>query len=138
MFYSVAKKSDKNLMTIGNLAVCFGPSLLRPEEETVASIMDIKFYNIVVEILIENCERIVAGPPQDTVCNISSTQNAISSRSRTEDASTSCGNGTPFLRYPVHSNMSSPHSHVSFIYIYIIYYLILNFKGFNIIIWYII
>ncbi|XP_006613814.1 rho GTPase-activating protein 26 isoform X2 [Apis dorsata] len=110
--YSVAKKSDKNLMTIGNLAVCFGPSLLRPEEETVASIMDIKFYNIVVEILIENCERIVAGPPQDTVCNISSTQNAISSRSRTEDASTSCGNGTPFLRYPVHSNISSPHGHL--------------------------
>lgn len=129
----MAKKSDKNLMTIGNLAVCFGPSLLRPEEETVASIMDIKFYNIVVEILIENCERIVAGPPQDTVCNISSTQNAISFRSRTEDASTSCGNGTPFLRYPVHSNISSPHGHVSFIYIYVtVYYLILNFKAYNI------
>lgn len=50
-------------MTVGNLAVCFGPTLLRPEEETVASIMDIKFYNIVVEILIENCERITKGPP---------------------------------------------------------------------------
>lgn len=53
-------------MTVGNLAVCFGPTLLRPEEETVASIMDIKFYNIVVEILIENCERITAGPPQES------------------------------------------------------------------------
>ncbi|XP_058797448.1 rho GTPase-activating protein Graf-like isoform X1 [Phymastichus coffea] len=61
----VALKCDKNLMTVGNLAVCFGPTLLRPEEETVASIMDIKFYNIVVEILIENCERITAGPPVD-------------------------------------------------------------------------
>lgn len=65
-FFRVAKKCDKNLMTVGNLAVCFGPTLLRPEEETVASIMDIKFYNIVVEILIENCENIVAGPPQDS------------------------------------------------------------------------
>lgn len=53
-------------MTVGNLAVCFGPTLLRPEEETVASIMDIKFYNIVVEILIENCERITKGPPQES------------------------------------------------------------------------
>ncbi|XP_031788120.1 rho GTPase-activating protein 26 isoform X3 [Nasonia vitripennis] len=61
--HKVAKKCDKNLMTVGNLAVCFGPTLLRPEEETVASIMDIKFYNIVVEILIENCERITKGPP---------------------------------------------------------------------------
>lgn len=107
---SVAKKSDKNLMTVGNLAVCFGPSLLRPEEETVASIMDIKFYNIVVEILIENCERIIAGPPQYTM---RSTQNTVSSRSHrvnTEDGSTSSGNGTSFVRYPVHA-MSSPHGH---------------------------
>lgn len=70
-------------MTIGNLAVCFGPTLLRPEEETVASIMDIKFYNIVVEILIENCEKITAGPPQDSP---SSCQNlAISNLQRPED-----------------------------------------------------
>ena len=61
----VAQKCDKNLMTVGNLAVCFGPTLLRPEEETVASIIDIKFYNIVVEILIENCDRISAGLPQE-------------------------------------------------------------------------
>nr|XP_012146678.1 PREDICTED: rho GTPase-activating protein 26 isoform X4 [Megachile rotundata] len=108
---SVAKKSDKNLMTVGNLAVCFGPSLLRPEEETVASIMDIKFYNIVVEILIENCERIIAGPPQDTM---RSTQNTVSSRSQrvsTEDGSTSSGNGTSFARYPPVHTMSSPHGH---------------------------
>ncbi|CAD1477891.1 unnamed protein product, partial [Heterotrigona itama] len=110
--YSVAKKSDKNLMTIGNLAVCFGPSLLRPEEETVASIMDIKFYNIVVEILIENCERIIAGPPQDTVRSIQNTAASRSQRVNVEDGSTSSGNGTPFLRYPVHSNISSPHGHL--------------------------
>lgn len=104
-------------MTVGNLAVCFGPSLLRPEEETVASIMDIKFYNIVVEILIENCERIIAGPPHDTVRSTPiTTQNTATSRSQrvnAEDGSTSSGNGTPFLRYPAHSNVSSPHGHVS-------------------------
>lgn len=62
-FSSVAAKSDKNLMPVSNLAVCFGPTLLRPEEETVASIMDIKFYNVVVEILIENYEKIFKSPP---------------------------------------------------------------------------
>lgn len=112
---SVAKKSDKNLMTVGNLAVCFGPSLLRPEEETVASIMDIKFYNIVVEILIENCERIIAGPPQDTIRLAQITQNTAPSKSQrinAEDGSTSSGNGTPFLRYPLHTNISLPHTHL--------------------------
>lgn len=45
-------------MTISNLGVCFGPTLLRPEEETVAAIMDIKFCNIVVEILIEHFNQV--------------------------------------------------------------------------------
>lgn len=58
--YSVAAKSDKNLMTVSNLGVCFGPTLLRSEEETVAAIMDIKFCNVVVEILIENYEKVCA------------------------------------------------------------------------------
>ncbi|RZC37155.1 rho GTPase-activating protein 26, partial [Asbolus verrucosus] len=60
---NVAAKSEKNLMTVSNLGVCFGPTLLRPEEETVASIMDLKFYNIVVEILIENYEKIFNSEP---------------------------------------------------------------------------
>lgn len=51
-------------MTISNLGVCFGPTLLRPEEETVASIMDLKFYNIVVEILIEHYDEIFLNEPQ--------------------------------------------------------------------------
>ena len=55
---SVAAKSEKNLMTVSNLGVCFGPTLFRPEEETVAAIMDIKFCNVVVEILIENYEKV--------------------------------------------------------------------------------
>lgn len=45
-------------MTVSNLGVCFGPTLLRPEEETVAAIMDIKFGNIVLEILIEQYEKV--------------------------------------------------------------------------------
>ena len=45
-------------MTVSNLGVCFGPTLLRPEEETVAAIMDIKFCNIVVEILIEHFDKV--------------------------------------------------------------------------------
>ncbi|XP_013174636.1 PREDICTED: rho GTPase-activating protein 26-like [Papilio xuthus] len=43
---NVAAKSDKNLMTVSNLAVCFGPTLLRPERETVASILELKFCNV--------------------------------------------------------------------------------------------
>ena len=54
---SVASHHPQNLMTVANLGVVFGPTLLRPQEETVAAIMDIKFQNIVVEILIENNER---------------------------------------------------------------------------------
>ena len=53
----VAAKHEQNLMNASNLGVCFGPTLLRPREETVASIMDIKFCNEVIEIMIENCER---------------------------------------------------------------------------------
>ena len=55
---NVAAESSRNMMSISNLAVCFGPTLLRPEEETVAAIMDIKFCNLVVEILIENYDTV--------------------------------------------------------------------------------
>jgi hypothetical protein len=44
-------------MTAANIGVCFGPTLLRPREETVATIMDIKFCNEVIQILIENCDN---------------------------------------------------------------------------------
>ncbi|XP_067085211.1 rho GTPase-activating protein 26-like isoform X2 [Osmerus mordax] len=60
---NVASHHPQNLMTVANLGVVFGPTLLRPQEETVAAIMDIKFQNIVVEILIENHERIFRDTP---------------------------------------------------------------------------
>ena len=44
-------------MTPVNLGVCFGPSLLRPEFETVSSIYDIKFRNAIVELLIIHYEK---------------------------------------------------------------------------------
>uniref|UniRef100_A0A8C7NBQ1 Rho GTPase activating protein 26 n=1 Tax=Oncorhynchus kisutch TaxID=8019 RepID=A0A8C7NBQ1_ONCKI len=59
---NVASHHQQNLMTVANLGVVFGPTLLRPQEETVAAIMDIKFQNIVVEILIENHERVSQTP----------------------------------------------------------------------------
>lgn len=114
-------------MTIANLAVCFGPTLLRPEEETVASIIDIKFHNIVVEILIENCERIVAGSPQDSL-RISAAQTQLQTtvvvpsksqrvKIQEEGPTSSSGNGTAFLRYPLHTAISltptSSQAHVS-------------------------
>lgn len=60
---SVARKSDKNLMTAGNLAVCFGPTLLRAARETVASILDLKFYNVVAETLLTHPDPLAEPPP---------------------------------------------------------------------------
>lgn len=45
-------------MTVSNLGVIFGPTLMRSQEETVAAMMNIKFQNIVVEILIENFNKV--------------------------------------------------------------------------------
>ena len=61
---SVSDHCKQNLMTVANLGVVFGPTLMRPQEETVAAIMDLKFQNIVVEVLIENHEKVkVPFPP---------------------------------------------------------------------------
>lgn len=62
--HKVSTLASSNLMTVSNLGVCFGPTLLRPEEETMAAIMDIKFCNVVVEILIENCDKIFKAFPE--------------------------------------------------------------------------
>lgn len=45
-------------MTPSNMAVIFGPTLMRAKEETVAAMLDIKFQNIVVEILIEEYKKV--------------------------------------------------------------------------------
>ncbi|XP_034816589.1 rho GTPase-activating protein 26 isoform X8 [Pan paniscus] len=66
---NVANNHKQNLMTVANLGVVFGPTLLRPQEETVAAIMDIKFQNIVIEILIENHEKIFNTVPDMPLTN---------------------------------------------------------------------
>ncbi|XP_067663631.1 rho GTPase-activating protein 26-like isoform X2 [Haliotis asinina] len=68
----VSNEHERNKMTVANLGVCFGPTLMRPEEETMAAIMDIKFCNIVVEILINNYDKIFNNAPEDCVdlCNV--------------------------------------------------------------------
>lgn len=60
---NVAANCKQNLMTVANLGVVFGPTIMRPQEETVAAIMDLKFQNIVVEILIEQHKKIFGDAP---------------------------------------------------------------------------
>ncbi|XP_038548757.1 rho GTPase-activating protein 42 isoform X2 [Micropterus salmoides] len=64
---TVSTQSQHNLMTVSNLGVIFGPTLMRSQEETVAAMMNIKFQNIVVEILIENFIKIFHQPPDPNV-----------------------------------------------------------------------
>ncbi|XP_058483512.1 rho GTPase-activating protein 42 [Solea solea] len=59
----VSSHSEQNLMTVSNLAMIFGPTLMRSQEETVAAMMNIKFQNIVVEIIIENHDKIFSEAP---------------------------------------------------------------------------
>uniref|UniRef100_A0A4W6D7G1 Rho GTPase-activating protein 42 n=1 Tax=Lates calcarifer TaxID=8187 RepID=A0A4W6D7G1_LATCA len=59
----VSSHSDQNLMTVSNLGMIFGPTLMRSQEETVAAMMNIKFQNIVVEIIIENHDKIFGEAP---------------------------------------------------------------------------
>ncbi|KNC32700.1 hypothetical protein FF38_02724 [Lucilia cuprina] len=68
----VSRKFEKNKMSVFNLGVVFGPTLLRPQEETVAAILDIKFNNIVINILIENYERIFKNDPSAVGAHIQS------------------------------------------------------------------
>uniref|UniRef100_A0A8B9G8F2 Rho GTPase-activating protein 26 n=1 Tax=Amazona collaria TaxID=241587 RepID=A0A8B9G8F2_9PSIT len=83
----VANNHKQNLMTVANLGVVFGPTLLRPQEETVAAIMDIKFQNIVIEILIENHEKIFNTVPEVLPSN---SQLLLSRKKSTDSKPPSC------------------------------------------------
>uniref|UniRef100_A0A663MRF9 Rho GTPase-activating protein 26 n=1 Tax=Athene cunicularia TaxID=194338 RepID=A0A663MRF9_ATHCN len=83
----VANNHKQNLMTVANLGVVFGPTLLRPQEETVAAIMDIKFQNIVIEILIENHEKIFNTVPETPPSN---SQLLLSRKKSTDSKPPSC------------------------------------------------
>ncbi|KAF5891726.1 rho GTPase-activating protein 26 isoform X1, partial [Clarias magur] len=100
---NVASHHQQNLMTVANLGVVFGPTLLRPQEETVAAIMDIKFQNIVVEILIENHERIFKEIPVPGAGQ-SGSQTDISRRRSSESKAPSCSERPLTLFHtPTHS-----------------------------------
>uniref|UniRef100_A0A4W6EQ60 Rho GTPase activating protein 10 n=1 Tax=Lates calcarifer TaxID=8187 RepID=A0A4W6EQ60_LATCA len=77
---NVAAHSKQNLMTVANLGVVFGPTLMRPQEETVAAIMDLKFQNIVVEILIEHHEKVTL---KTGICQTCSAVSIVQSQSKT-------------------------------------------------------
>ncbi len=109
----VKAKSEKNLMTAGNLAVCFGPTLLRPREETVASIMDIKFCNEVVEILIDNCDTFF--PERDATSaspKTPKTPTGLTPSSSAESSSPEANNGERVRKYAHNKGKApkSPHS----------------------------
>lgn len=57
--FRVSSNCSQNLMTVSNLGMIFGPTLMRSQEETVAAMMNIKFQNIVVEIIIENHHKVL-------------------------------------------------------------------------------
>jgi hypothetical protein len=43
-----------------------GPTLLKANEDSLAAVLEIKFNNLVIEILIENYELIFKNPPGKT------------------------------------------------------------------------
>ncbi|KAK8401459.1 hypothetical protein O3P69_002901 [Scylla paramamosain] len=104
---NVASKSEKNLMTVSNLGVCFGPTLLRPEEETVAAIMDIKFCNIVVEILIEHFEKIFSTQPESSS---EGSRNAEGAASHASSSTTTTTTTTTVSRQTQQKTSSPPSS----------------------------
>lgn len=59
----VSLKSHKNKMSVFNLGVVFGPTLLKASEDSLAAVLEIKFNNLVIEILIENYELIFKNSP---------------------------------------------------------------------------
>uniref|UniRef100_A0A4W6EXP3 Rho GTPase-activating protein 26 n=1 Tax=Lates calcarifer TaxID=8187 RepID=A0A4W6EXP3_LATCA len=109
---NVASHHQQNLMTIANLGVVFGPTLLRPQEETVAAIMDIKFQNIVVEILIEHHERIFRAVPS-SAGGSTNLQLNLSRRKSTESKAPSCSERPLTLFHtPTHSQKGEKRNSV--------------------------
>nr|XP_019952642.1 PREDICTED: rho GTPase-activating protein 26 [Paralichthys olivaceus] len=112
-FNSVASHDQQNLMTIANLGVVFGPTLLRPQEETVAAIMDIKFQNIVVEILIEHHERIFKNVPSSAGGSTNPQLN-MSRRKSTDSKAPSCSERPLTLFHtPTHSQKGEKRNSVA-------------------------
>ncbi|XP_069058485.1 rho GTPase-activating protein 42 isoform X2 [Pleurodeles waltl] len=107
----VSLHSQQNLMTVSNLGVIFGPTLMRAQEETVAAMMNIKFQNIVVEILIEHYEKIFHTAPDPNIPLPQAQPRAASRRTRAICLSTGPrkpkGRYTPCLADPDSDSYSS-------------------------------
>lgn len=54
----VGEHCDKNKMSPANLAIAFGPLLLRPEVETIESMMNAAKITGIMKFMIENFEKI--------------------------------------------------------------------------------
>ncbi|NXH14742.1 RHG42 protein, partial [Bucco capensis] len=93
----VSLHSQQNLMTVSNLGVVFGPTLMRDQEETVAAMMNFKFQNIIVEILIEHYEKIFHTAPDPNI-PLPQPQSRSGSR-RTRAICLSTGSRKPKGRY---------------------------------------
>ncbi|XP_041456541.1 rho GTPase-activating protein 26-like isoform X15 [Lytechinus variegatus] len=107
----VASNSEKNLMTVANLGVCFGPTLMRPEEETMKAIMDIKFSNIIIEILISNYHKIFKTTPDGLPPALSTrtpTTNFPNSASSSISSSSSASSSS--RASPMHAKSATPNS----------------------------
>ncbi|XP_047126257.1 rho GTPase-activating protein 26 isoform X2 [Hydra vulgaris] len=76
----VADHANFNLMQASNLGVVLGPTLMRPKEETMAAIMNIKYQSVVVETMIKNYDKLYPnGPSFDVKVTSSPSQVSVSS-----------------------------------------------------------
>ncbi|CAH2277115.1 rho GTPase-activating 26 isoform X1 [Pelobates cultripes] len=107
---NVANHHKQNLMTVANLGVVFGPTLLRPQEETVAAIMDIKFQNIVVEIIIEHHETMFSTVPEMQQTN---SQLHLSRKRSTDSKPPSCSERPLTLFHTTHSTEKEKRNSVN-------------------------
>lgn len=76
--FKIQALSEKNFMKSSNLGVVFGPTLMRPERESVATIVYIKYQNIVVEVMIDEITTIfpeLSGDPAFPIKPTKSSEN---------------------------------------------------------------
>ncbi|XP_078407030.1 rho GTPase-activating protein 26-like isoform X4 [Cetorhinus maximus] len=107
----VSNNHKQNLMTVANLGVVFGPTLLRPQEETVAAIMDIKFQNIIVEILIENHETIFQMEPETGTIQPNLSLN--SAQKKSFECKPPLCSQRPLMLFPANSNENEKQNNIT-------------------------
>jgi hypothetical protein len=99
----IAAHSERNLMKASNLGVIFGPTLMRPERETVATIVNIKYQNIIVEIMIEEIDAIFSDVSLSSSSSSTSNKTPVPTSSRPP----------PLPEKPTQSPPSRPSAHAT-------------------------